>query len=124
MRLTGVVAVGGSAFVLGVVLSKLHSRLSSHKPAKAPLSTEDAEVEAQTKIGTYLMHSLNAAMVYIGDNLDLYHHVYVLQKKTSGATPSAVAKATGLHERWVREWMYQQCSCDVLHRLADIRAGC
>ncbi|KAK3241498.1 hypothetical protein CYMTET_47451 [Cymbomonas tetramitiformis] len=69
-------------------------------------------------------------MVYIGDNLDLYRHIFRLMEEGSlplkqltpgrGVTPSELATAANLHERWVREWMYQQASCGVLDRRADI----
>ena len=126
MRASGVALAVGSAFVAGYALSKWHSSVihssayATHIWKPKVLSTTDAELAAQTQIGSYFAGSLNAAMVYIGDSLDLYRHIHTLQNETAdstnaGATPTAVANASGLHERWVREWMYQQCACGILN---------
>jgi 2-polyprenyl-3-methyl-5-hydroxy-6-metoxy-1,4-benzoquinol methylase len=57
--------------------------------------------------------AMTSAMIYLGDRLGLYRAL-----AAGGAQTSAeLAKRTGLHERWVREWMHQQGAAGVLvHR--------
>jgi 2-polyprenyl-3-methyl-5-hydroxy-6-metoxy-1,4-benzoquinol methylase len=54
--------------------------------------------------------AMTATMIHLGDHLGLY-------REMAGAGPldsDALAKRTGLHERWLREWLYQQGAAGVL----------
>ena len=48
---------------------------------------------------------MTAAMVHLGDKLGLYR---ALAGAAGPLTPAELATATGLDERWVREWAYNQ----------------
>ncbi|MHC5066422.1 MAG: class I SAM-dependent methyltransferase [Planctomycetota bacterium] len=47
---------------------------------------------------------------HLGDKLGLYTAL----KKAGPTTSSGLAEATGLHERWVREWLYQQTAAGII----------
>jgi hypothetical protein len=51
--------------------------------------------------------AVTSGMVHLGDRLGLY----VAMRAADGPmTSRELAEATGLHERWVREWAYNQAS--------------
>ena len=54
--------------------------------------------------------AMTSAMVCLGDRLGLYR---VLSERES-VTSEELALATGLSERWLREWLYQQGAAGVL----------
>ena len=54
--------------------------------------------------------AMTSAMIYLGDNLGLYRALAGGDPVTS----TELAKKTGLHERWLREWLYQQGASGVL----------
>ena len=62
--------------------------------------------------------ALNASMMYVGDKLEIYK---VLRKccaaPGSSVTAIELAKKTGLHQRWLREWLAQQAGMGVLRLL-------
>lgn len=74
-----------------------------------PYATDD--------VGGYLRHvfgmlegMMTAAMIYLGHHLGLY-------RALDGAGPltsNELAEKTGLHERWVREWLRQQAAAFIL----------
>lgn len=54
--------------------------------------------------------AMTSTMIFLGDRMGLY-------KALDGAgavTSEELAKKTGLHERWLREWLYQQGASGVL----------
>ena len=58
-----------------------------------------------------------AAMIVLGLRLGLY-------KSLAGAGPTSsedFARATGLHERWLREWLYQQGAAGILDHVGSGR---
>ena len=59
--------------------------------------------------------AMTAAMVHLGDRLGLFREM------ASGEPVSSqeLAERTGLHERWLREWLYQQGSAGVLEYAGD-----
>ncbi len=70
--------------------------------------------QAAQRISGDFAAAMTAAMVHVGLNLGLYQAM-------DGAGPLtsvALAKMTGLHERWVREWLWQQTAAHVVE-LAD-----
>jgi 2-polyprenyl-3-methyl-5-hydroxy-6-metoxy-1,4-benzoquinol methylase len=51
-----------------------------------------------------------AAMIYLGIELDLYAAL----REGGAASPLELAARTGLHERWLREWLQQQAASGVI----------
>jgi 2-polyprenyl-3-methyl-5-hydroxy-6-metoxy-1,4-benzoquinol methylase len=60
---------------------------------------------------TKLDGAVTAGMVHLGDQLGLYGAL-----KSAGAplTTSELAERAGLHERWVREWAYNQAAAKLI----------
>lgn len=48
--------------------------------------------------------AVTAGMVHLGDRLGLYSTLAM----SEGHSAESLARATGLHERWVREWLHNQ----------------
>jgi 2-polyprenyl-3-methyl-5-hydroxy-6-metoxy-1,4-benzoquinol methylase len=61
--------------------------------------------------------AVTAGMIYLGDRLGLYH---VLQS-TGPLTSAELAHQTGLHERWLREWLEGQATAGLLDYTGDGR---
>ncbi len=61
--------------------------------------------------------AMTAAMIYLGDRLGLYRALAA----GGPATSAELAQRTGLHERWLREWLYQQGAAGVLEHLGSER---
>ncbi len=61
----------------------------------------------------YLGGAVISGMIYLGDRLGLYRALAASDAMTS----DELAEATGLHERWVREWLRGQAAA----RLVDYR---
>jgi 2-polyprenyl-3-methyl-5-hydroxy-6-metoxy-1,4-benzoquinol methylase len=53
--------------------------------------------------------AVTSALVHLGDRLGLYRAL-----AGGPATPAELARRTGLHERWVREWLYNQGAAGLL----------
>ena len=53
---------------------------------------------------------MQASQLFIGDALDLYATMRTLDE----FTVTDLAKASGLHARWLREWCSQQAAMGVL----------
>ena len=56
------------------------------------------------EVSQSVVGGLNCALTLLGDQLGLYKALAVSGPSSS----SALAEASGLHERWVREWLQQQ----------------
>ncbi len=71
--------------------------------------------EKAAKLGNMLVAAHVAAMVYLGDQLGIYGAM-------GGAgpmTPATLAAATGLHERWLREWLQGQAAEGLIEYRGD-----
>ena len=55
--------------------------------------------------------AVTAGMVHIGDQLGLYE---AMRSAGAALTTSELAEQTGLHERWVREWAYNQAAAKLI----------
>ena len=58
------------------------------------------------EVFSHLAGALVSGMIYLGERMGLY-------RALNGAGPltsEELARKTGLHERWVREWLYQQAA--------------
>jgi ubiquinone/menaquinone biosynthesis C-methylase UbiE len=80
------------------------------------LDPKKLEQYAQQVAGT-TQQGLNCALSFVGDQLGLYRAL----NDTGPATSAGLAAATGLSERWVREWLYQQaCASQIdFHEESD-----
>jgi 2-polyprenyl-3-methyl-5-hydroxy-6-metoxy-1,4-benzoquinol methylase len=60
--------------------------------------------------------AVTSGMIHLGDRLGLYAAM-----KSAGApiTTTALAAATGLHERWVREWAHNQAAAKLIEATHD-----
>jgi SAM-dependent methyltransferase len=55
--------------------------------------------------------ALTAGTIYLGDRLGLYR---ALDEMPGPASSVEIAARTGLHERWVREWLQGQCTTGLI----------
>jgi 2-polyprenyl-3-methyl-5-hydroxy-6-metoxy-1,4-benzoquinol methylase len=65
----------------------------------------------------HLAGALVSAMIHLGDRLGLYQAL-------DGAGPltsEELARKTGLHERWIREWLYQQAAAKIVDYKGESR---
>jgi ubiquinone/menaquinone biosynthesis C-methylase UbiE len=58
-----------------------------------------------------------SGMIYLGDRLGLYRAL----NDGGSLTSAALAEKTGLHERWVREWLHAQAAARLLEHDGDGR---
>ncbi|MFM8956622.1 MAG: SAM-dependent methyltransferase, partial [Actinomycetota bacterium] len=68
------------------------------------------------KLFSFLLFSklegaVTSGMVHLGDQLGLYR---ALAATARPLTTTQLAAATGLHERWVREWAYNQAAAKLI----------
>ena len=68
------------------------------------------------KLFSFLLFSklegaVTSGMVHLGDRLGLYR---ALAASPRALTTTQLAAATGLHERWVREWAYNQAAAKII----------
>jgi 2-polyprenyl-3-methyl-5-hydroxy-6-metoxy-1,4-benzoquinol methylase len=71
----------------------------------------------QALIGSYTAGALISAMMAVGVRLGLYETMRDLEPMTS----DDLAERTGLHERWLREWLQGQAAAKVLEYSGDNR---
>src|SRR5262249_14389792 len=65
----------------------------------------------------FLAGAVVSGMIYLGDRMGLY-------RMMSGAGPLTsedLARRTGLHERWVREWLYGQAAANLIDYKGESR---
>jgi 2-polyprenyl-3-methyl-5-hydroxy-6-metoxy-1,4-benzoquinol methylase len=63
--------------------------------------------------------AMTSTMIYLGDRLGLFREL----ARSGDATSAELAERTGLDERWLREWLYQQGAAGVLDHLGGERFG-
>ena len=73
------------------------------------IDVEKAKKTAERIFGL-LGGALVSAMIYLGDRMGLYRALSGAGAVTSGE----FAKQTGLHERWIREWLEGQAAAGIL----------
>lgn len=54
--------------------------------------------------------AVTAGMIHLGDHLGLYTAL----SQSDGETSHSLAEKTGLHERWVREWLHNQVAARIV----------
>ncbi len=77
--------------------------------ASRPPSPDDVARYA-LRVWQYKQGELVSLMVHLGDRLGLYRAL----DGAGRVTPSALADITGLHERWLREWLRSQAAAGLL----------
>jgi 2-polyprenyl-3-methyl-5-hydroxy-6-metoxy-1,4-benzoquinol methylase len=65
--------------------------------------------EFSRRLFGHLNGAVTSALVYLGDELGLYRAL-----AAGPATSAELAARAGLHERWVREWLYNQAAAGLL----------
>ncbi|MFM8267744.1 MAG: class I SAM-dependent methyltransferase [Ilumatobacteraceae bacterium] len=65
-----------------------------------------------------LSGAVTAGMVHLGDRLGLYR---AMRDAARPLTTAEIAAASGTHERWVREWAYNQAAARLIEVDADQR---
>ena len=60
--------------------------------------------------------AMTSAMIYLGDRMGLYRAL----AGGDALTSEELAARTGLHERWLREWLYQQSAAGLIEHLSLI----
>jgi ubiquinone/menaquinone biosynthesis C-methylase UbiE len=85
-------------------------------PATRPVDPDRLKEFAKHVFGK-LEGAMTSAMIHLGDRLGLY-------RAMSGGAPLTsveLAQKTGLHERWVREWLHAQGAAGILEYQGDGR---
>jgi 2-polyprenyl-3-methyl-5-hydroxy-6-metoxy-1,4-benzoquinol methylase len=70
---------------------------------------EKAKKTAEQVFGL-LGGALVSAMIYLGDRLGLYQAL----NGAGAVTSEELARKTGLHERWIREWLHGQAAANLI----------
>ena len=85
-----------------------------------PTTAEDPGADAVAeRVFAAFTGGLEALSVYTGDRLGWYRSLH----EDGPATPAALARRTGTHERYAREWLEQQAVLGLLHASGDGSAG-
>ncbi len=81
----------------------------------------DPDALKMFSFGTFskLEGAVTAGMIHLGDRLGLYE---VMASSVDGDTSDSLAAKAGLHERWVREWLYNQVAARIV-TCADLSAS-
>src|SRR5262245_14084866 len=85
-------------------------------PASRPVDPERMKEYAKHVFGK-LEGAMTSAMIHLGDRLGLY-------RALAGGEPrgsAELAAQTGLHERWVREWLHAQGAAGILTHVGGER---
>jgi hypothetical protein len=77
-------------------------------------TSENIDIEKAKKAAEHVLNLLGGAvvsgMIYLGDRMGLYQAL-----NGGGAMISVdLARKTGLHERWIREWLYGQAAAGLI----------
>ncbi len=69
-----------------------------------PMPDQEAVEKFSEKVWNNIEGTMTMALCFLGDQLGLYRAL----AKTGAITSVGLAAHTGLHERWLREWLQQQ----------------
>mmetsp|Transcript_9815 Transcript_9815/g.19288 ORF Transcript_9815/g.19288 Transcript_9815/m.19288 type:complete len:393 (-) Transcript_9815:75-1253(-) len=97
-------AVGG-----GLFFARLKAQRSDSKN-EAKEATNDAAALASNRLYTIFGGLLTSSTIYVGDQLGIYEEMVRLGPITS----KDLAEETGLHERWLHEWLLQNAADKLL----------
>src|SRR6516164_1238067 len=84
--------------------------------ATSNIDIEKAKKTAEQIFG-FLGGAMASAMIYLGDRMGIYQKM----NGAGGVTSEELARKTGLNERWVREWLYQQAAAKVIDYKGESR---
>src|SRR6266481_2950219 len=77
-------------------------------------TSEKIDIEKAKKIAEHVFNVLGgalvSAMIYLGDRMGLYQAL----NGAGAVTSEELARKTGLHERWIREWLYGQAAANLI----------
>jgi len=79
------------------------------QPADAPALEAERLKDFAKRVFGALQGAVTAGMIHLGDRLGLYRAL-----AEGPATSAELAARTGLHERWLREWLRQQGAAGLL----------
>lgn len=89
-------------------------------PANATPPSNEPDLEQIAlfayKVWNYKQGEMVAAMIHIGQRLGLYQHL----DGAGPVSPEQLASRTGLHERWLREWLEGQAAAGLVDRQSGI----
>jgi hypothetical protein len=75
---------------------------------------ENIDIEKAKKMAEHVFDVLSGAlvsgMIYLGDRMGLYQAL----NGAGAVTSEELARKTGLHERWIREWLYGQAAANLI----------
>jgi SAM-dependent methyltransferase len=78
------------------------------------IKSETIDIEKTKKIAEHVFEVLGgalvSAMIYLGDRMGLYQSL----NGAGALTSDELAQRTGLHERWIREWLYGQAAANLI----------
>jgi SAM-dependent methyltransferase len=77
----------------------------------------DALKQFQFLVFTKLEGAVTSGMIHLGDRLGLYR---ALAASETPMTSAELAAASGLHERWVREWAHNQAAARIIRAERDV----
>jgi 2-polyprenyl-3-methyl-5-hydroxy-6-metoxy-1,4-benzoquinol methylase len=83
---------------------------------KSEIDIEKAKKTAEHVFGM-LGGALVSGMIYLGDRMGLYRAL----NGAGAMTSEELAHKTGLHERWVREWLYGQAAANLIDYKGEAR---
>jgi 2-polyprenyl-3-methyl-5-hydroxy-6-metoxy-1,4-benzoquinol methylase len=77
-------------------------------------NSETVDIERAKKAAEHVLNLLGGAvvsgMIYLGDRMGLYQAL----NGAGAITSEDLASKTGLHERWIREWLYGQAAANLI----------
>jgi hypothetical protein len=77
-------------------------------------TSEKIDIERTKKTAEHVFDVLGGAlvsgMIYLGDRMGLYQAL----NGAGAVTSEELARKTGLHERWIREWLYGQAAASLI----------
>src|SRR6202521_1357075 len=77
-------------------------------------TSENIDIEKAKKTAEQVFDMLGgalvSAMIYLGDRMGLYQAL----NGAGAVTTEGLAQKTGLHERWIREWLYGQAAASLI----------
>src|ERR1700692_1137637 len=84
-------------------------------------TSEKIDIEKAKKTAEHVFDVLGgalvSAMIYLGDRMGLYQAL----NGAGAITSEELARKTGLHERWIREWLYGQAAAHLIDHKGDGR---
>jgi len=95
-------------------MSKRMSKRMSNRMSRRPMDPDKLKEYAKLVFGA-LGGAMTSALIGLGDRLGLFQAM----TEAGPLTSQQLADKTGLDERWIREWMYQQGAAGVLDYCGD-----